>query len=192
MRAVWTRRGRANETSYSRSADGAGRRRIHHVQRCVRTRQGRLGRCHDGGRRRAGAGQLQGAEDAVGRTGSSGHLERQRPAGHSDAARADRRHAIPAERRRVQAARRAARSERGQRQQRRVLAGARRGVRKDGSAPSVAPCRRRRTGSSAQDGQPRVLVRHRPAGRADSGVDARGPGCGCSSVSRRRPPVAVN
>ena len=42
----------------------------------------------------------------------------------------------------------------------------------------------------ARERQPRVLVRHRPAGRTDSGVDARGPGRGEQRVSRRRPPAA--
>ena len=87
---------------------------------------------------------------------------------------ADGRHALPAERRGVQAARRAARPERGQRQQLRLLARARRGVRGE-----VRHRRRRRLAAAAlararEGRQPRVLVRHRPAGRTDSGVDACG------------------
>ena len=172
--------------------DGAGRRRDHHDQRRVRPGPGRFTRRHDGGRRRAGARQLQGAEDAVGRARPAGHLQRQRPAGHSDAARADGRHALPAERRRVQAARRAARPERRQRQQRRVLAGARGGVRE-----AVRHRRRRRVAAAAlararQDGQPRVLVRHRSAERTHSGVDARRPGRGTAAAAGAgRPPQAV-
>ena len=128
--------------------------------------------------RRAGTRQLQGAEDAVGRAQPPGHLQRQRPAGHSDAAPRVARHAVPAERRGVQAARRAARPERGQRQQLRLLARTRRGVRGE-----VRHRRRRRVAAAAlararEGRQPRVLVRHRSAGRTDSGVDARGAGRG--------------
>ncbi len=90
------------------------------------------------------------------------------------------------------AARHAARPERGQRQQRRVLAGTRRGVR-----GAVWHRRRRRLTAAAlararEERQPRVLLRHRPAGRTDSGVDTRGAGGGpAAPTGSSRPPQAA-